>query len=82
MAYKTMTTTTVADKSERTVSITVEHDPAQSYSRAVKPRAFKEFKNWTRENIMFGAPEFIGVDYNDKQSAKLDRVHTTYSFKY
>ena len=42
--YPEMQTFAYADISHRTVTIVVEHDPGQSFSRAVKPRARKAFR--------------------------------------
>ena len=64
MAFKTMEATVKADKANRTVEIIVEHDIRQSYSRAVKPRAFKAYKRWASENIMFGKSELVAVNYD------------------
>lgn len=50
----TMTATVNADTAHRTVTVVVEHADWQSFSRAVQPRATKEFYRWVSENIMFG----------------------------
>lgn len=50
----TMTATVNADKAHRTVTVVVEHADWQSFSRAVQPRATKEFKRWVSEHVMFG----------------------------
>jgi prophage tail gpP-like protein len=49
-----MTATVNADTAHRTVTVVVEHADWQSFSRAVEPRAKKEFKRWVSENIVFG----------------------------
>jgi len=49
-----MTATVNADTAHRTVKVVVEHADWQSFSRAVQPRAKKEFKRWIYENVMFG----------------------------
>lgn len=43
-----------ADTAHRTVTVVVEHEIWQSFSRAVLPRGRKEFKRWVSEHIMFG----------------------------
>jgi hypothetical protein len=50
-----MVATVHADKKRREVAVVVEHGDWQSFSRAVLPRARKEFKQWVRENIVFGS---------------------------
>lgn len=49
-----MVATVNADTAHRTVTVVVEHADWQSFSRAVLPRATKEFKAWVRDHIMFG----------------------------
>ena len=51
-----METTVTANTKAREVIVTVEHEDWQSFSRAVTPRARKEFKSWLREHIVFGSP--------------------------
>lgn len=84
MAFPTMVSTATADTKSRTVAVTVEHDPAQSFSRSVKPRAFKEFKAWVSAHIMFGSPELLSVDYHDEDKSwkTTGRTLTTYNFSY
>lgn len=56
---RTMVATVNADQANRTVSVVVEHEVWQSFSRAVAPRARKAFKRWIYESIMFGEPREI-----------------------
>ena len=49
-----MIATVNADTAHRTVTVVVEHADWQSFSRAVQPRAKKEFKRWVSEHVMFG----------------------------
>lgn len=49
MARRKMVTTVTADTKNNLVSITVEHEDWQSFSRAVIPRANKEFKQWLQD---------------------------------
>ena len=52
--YPVMTTHTHEDMRHRTIIIVVEHDPGQSFSRAVLPKARKAFRRWVAEHIVFG----------------------------
>lgn len=61
MAQRKMETTVTADTANRRVIVTVEHEDWQSFSRAVIPRARKEFKGWVREHIMFGDLQEVGT---------------------
>lgn len=54
MRHPRMETTVTDDQKNRTVLVTVEHSSWQSFSRAVEPRARKEFKRWVYEHVMFG----------------------------
>ena len=54
MRYPEMTTHAHADIKHRVVTIVVEHDPAQSFSRAVIPKARKAFRRWVSTKIVFG----------------------------
>lgn len=54
MRHQRMETTVTDDQKNRTVLVTVEHSSSQSFSRAVVPRAKKEFKAWVYEHVMFG----------------------------
>lgn len=49
-----MVATVNADTARREVAVVVEHADWQSFSRAVLPRARKEFKRWVYEHIVFG----------------------------
>lgn len=49
-----MQTTVTANTNRREVIITVEHENWQSFARAITPKARREFRNWIRENVMFG----------------------------
>lgn len=49
-----MVVTVNEDKKNRKVAVVVEHADWQSFSRAVGPRARKEFKRWVSEHIVFG----------------------------
>lgn len=49
MSRRKMVTTVTADTQNNLVSITVEHEDWQSFSRTVIPRANKEFKRWIQE---------------------------------
>lgn len=84
MAFKTMTTETTADTKARTIAVTVEHDPRQSYRRAVRPAANKACKRWVSENIVFGrvTPDYI--DYHDEEQTynETGRCHTTFHYNY
>lgn len=51
---KVMEATINEDKKHRCITVVVEHENWQSFSRAVIPRAKKEFRRWVSENIMFG----------------------------
>lgn len=50
MARRKLGTTVTEDTKNRLVTVTVEHDDWQSFSRAVIPRADKEVKRWVMEN--------------------------------
>lgn len=54
--YPEMKTHVHADIKHRIVTIVVEHDPGQSFSRAVIPKARKEYRRWLSTKIMFGKP--------------------------
>ncbi len=49
-----------ADVKHRVVTIVVEHDPGQSFRRAVIPKARKAYRRWLLDHIMFGKP----AEYN------------------
>jgi hypothetical protein len=49
-----MTTHLNVDTAHRTITVVVEHTVWQSFSRAVMPRARRDFKRWIYENVMFG----------------------------
>lgn len=76
-----MTATVQADTKARTVAVTVEHGIAQSYSRAVIPKAKKVFKRWASENIMFGDLRLVSCDWDslptvDKRAFSI--IHFSY----
>jgi hypothetical protein len=52
--YPEMTTHVHADISHRLITVIVEHDHGQSFSRAVIPKGRKAFRRWVSEHIMFG----------------------------
>lgn len=84
MTFPAMVTVVEADTTARTVTVEVTHDPAQSYTRAILPRANKDFKRWISENIMFGRPVTTGVDYHDGDMSYrvTGRAKTTISYAY
>jgi hypothetical protein len=51
---KPMVSTVNANTARREVAVVVEHADWQSFSRAVLPRARKEFRSWIYANVMFG----------------------------
>jgi len=61
MALPAMKSWTIENTKAREVQIVIEHDHGQSFSRAVKPRALKEFKKWTYEHIVFGDPMLMSA---------------------
>jgi hypothetical protein len=64
----------------RTVYVSIQHDPGQSYSRAVTPRAKKEFKAWVSENIMFGELELVKSSF--ASVSVLGRCISVFTFTY
>lgn len=78
-----MTATVNADTKRREIAVVVEHDHGQSFSRAVMPRARKEFKRWVSENIMFGDLAQTGADLGgayirDSKVRCTSIIHFTY----
>lgn len=65
---------------KRTVYVSVIHDPGQSYSRAVTPRAKKEFKRWVSANIMFG--DLVLVSSRHSTVSTLERCVSVFTFTY
>lgn len=59
--FPTMTATVNADTVHRTVSVVVEHADAQSFSRAVEPRAKEEFRRWIREHVVFAHMAYVAA---------------------
>jgi hypothetical protein len=57
----TMVATVHANEQRREVAVVVEHEDWQSFSRAVEPRARKEFKRWAYEHVMFGQLAQVGA---------------------
>lgn len=51
-----------ADTKNRQIAVVVEHEDWQSFSRAVLPRARKEFKRWVSEHVMFGSLAEVSAD--------------------
>lgn len=84
MAFQKMVATVEKHPQNRAVRVMVEHDPYQSYSRAVKPRAFKELKEWAYENFISGTVTYEGVDYdpNGDDWRTTGRAQTAYIFSY
>lgn len=52
--YPEMKTYVHADIRHRLITVVVEHDPGQSFSRAVIPKGRKAFRRWISEKVMFG----------------------------
>lgn len=52
--YPPMTTHVHADVKHRIVTVVVEHDQGQSFSKGVIPRARKDFRRWVMDHIVFG----------------------------
>lgn len=65
MTAKKLEATVNANKDRREVTVVVEHEDWQSYSRSVQPKAKKEFKRWISENIMFGSLAITDALYLD-----------------
>lgn len=57
-----MIATVNANTARREIAVVVEHADFQSFSRAVLPKARKEFKRWVSENIMFGSLAETGAN--------------------
>lgn len=71
------------DTTHRTVTVIVEHADWQSFSRAILPRANKEFKRWIREHIVFGelVRTNVSLAWHDVLGAK-GRCITTATYTY
>jgi len=61
MARRKLGTTVTEDNRNRLVTITVEHDDWQSFSRAVIPRADRELKQWMRGNNVSGGASRVST---------------------
>jgi hypothetical protein len=81
--FPTMTATVHADTAHRTVTVVVEHAGAQRFSRAVLPRANKEFKRWISAHVMFGELRRVATSlaWHDVKDTT-DRYLTTATFTY
>lgn len=78
--YPAMSVHVTPDRTRHIVWVSVFHDPNQNHTRAVDPRAKKEFKDWVSKNIMFGEMMLESVTYG--QAIVLDRVVSRYKFTY
>lgn len=62
-----MAATLNVNPTRREVAVVVEHDNWQSFSRAVLPKARREFKGWVSENIVFGSLAEVGSNLGGGQ---------------
>ena len=76
MSYPTMTAE-VTRPEAWVAQITVEHDIAQSYSKAVQPRAMREARK-----VLRGTWALTDVDYPDGEEWQGRRCRTTYIFRH
>lgn len=79
-AYPAMQAMVTPLRHKRTVYVSIQHDPGQSYSRAVIPKAKKEFKRWVSENIVFGELELVETRFANV--SVLGRCISVFTFTY
>lgn len=72
------------DRKHRTITVVIEHDVFQSFSRAVVPRAHKEFKAWIYAHVMFGhLQQYVAADLGaGRLPTNKDRCLSTMTFTY
>lgn len=78
-----MNATLNVDTAHRTITVVVEHTVWQSFTRAVMPRARKEFRRWISENVVFADMRQtladLGAEYVREDST---RCISTVTFTY